>query len=150
MKSKRQQEILRIISKTDIETQDHLLAELRACGVKATQATISRDIKELRLVKEQTPGGAYRYTQAAGSAERNTSGRLLNIFREGVISFDLAQNIVVVKTMPGLASAAGAALDGMEIDGFVGSLAGDDTVLIIMRTNDAAETFYNEIQSLLH
>ena len=150
MKSKRQQEILRIISKIDIETQDHLLAELRACGVKATQATISRDIKELRLVKEQTPGGAYRYTQAAGNTERNTSGRLLNIFREGVISFDIAQNLVVVKTMPGLASAAGAALDGMEINGFVGSLAGDDTVLIIMRTNDAAEEFFNEIQSLLH
>lgn len=150
MKSKRQQEILRIISKIDIETQDHLLAELRACGVKATQATISRDIKELRLVKEQTLGGAYRYTQAAGTTERNTSGRLLNIFREGVTSFDIAQNLVVVKTMPGLASAAGAALDGMEINGFVGSLAGDDTVLIIMRTNDAAEEFFNEIQSLLH
>jgi len=150
MKSKRQQEILRIIEKTDIETQDHLLSELRARGVNATQATISRDIKELRLVKEQTAGGAYRYTQAAVSAERNTSGRLLNIFREGVTSFDIAQNIVVVKTMPGLASAAGAALDGMEIDGFVGSLAGDDTVILIMRTNEKAEAFYNEIHSLIH
>lgn len=150
MKSKRQQEILRIIGKTDIETQDHLLAELRACGVKATQATISRDIKELRLVKEQTPSGAYRYTQAAGNSDRNASGRLLNIFREGVTSFDFAQNIVVIKTMPGLASAAGAALDGMEIEGFVGSLAGDDTVILIMRTNETAEAFYNEIHGLLH
>lgn len=65
-------------------------------------------------------------------------------------SFDRAQNLVVVKTMPGLGSAAGAALDGMEIDGFVGSLAGDDTVLIIMRTNEDAERFYSEVQDLLH
>lgn len=149
MKSKRQQEILRIIENTNIETQDHLLSELRACGVKATQATISRDIKELRLVKEQTANGAYRYTQAVGSVERNAPGRLLKIFREGVTSFDFAQNIIVVKTMPGLASAAGAALDGMEISGFVGSLAGDDTVLLIMRTNEAAELFCSEIHNLL-
>ena len=79
----------------------------------------------------------------------NHTGRLRNIFREGVTSFDAAQNLVVVKTMPGLGSAAGAALDDMEIDGFVGSLAGDDTVLLIMRTNENAETFLDEIRSML-
>ena len=79
----------------------------------------------------------------------NHTGRLRNIFREGVTSFDAAQNLVVVKTMPGLGSAAGAALDDMEIDGFVGSLAGDDTVLLIMRTNEDAETFLDEIRSML-
>lgn len=150
MKARRQQEILRIIAQTDIETQDQLLTELRACGVQATQATISRDIKELHLVKEPAGNGAYRYRQGAGKQSRNFAGRLLNIFREGVTSFDLAQNIIVVKTMPGLANAAAAALDGMEINGFVGSLAGDDTVLLIMRSNEAAEAFCDEIHDLLH
>ena len=150
MKAKRQQEILRIIDQTDIETQGQLLTELRACGMQATQATISRDIKELHLIKEPAGNGTYRYTQGATKQSHNFAGRLLNIFREGVTSFDLAQNIIVVKTMPGLASAAAAALDGMEIDGFVGSLAGDDTVLLIMRTNENAENFCDEIHAMLH
>lgn len=149
MKAKRQQEILRIIEKIDVETQDQLLMELRAQGVQATQATISRDIKELHLVKEPVGNGTYRYTQAAGKQRQNIAGRLRNIFREGVTSFDVAQNIVVIKTMPGLASAAAAALDGMEIDGFVGSLAGDDTAILIMRTNDAAARFCSEIHEML-
>lgn len=150
MKGRRQQEILRIIGETDVETQDQLLAELRACGVQATQATISRDIKELHLVKEPAGNGTYRYTQAASKHSYNFAGRLRNIFREGVTAFDIAQNIVVIKTMPGLASAAAAALDGMEISGFVGSLAGDDTAILIMRTNEAAEAFCDEIHEMLH
>ena len=150
MKSRRQQEILRIIRETDVETQDQLLTELRACGVQATQATISRDIKELHLVKEPAGNGTYRYSQSAGKHGSNFAGRLRNIFREGVTSFDVAQNIVVVKTMPGLASAAAAALDGMDIDGFVGSLAGDDTAILIMRDNASAEAFCDEIHDMLH
>ena len=150
MKSRRQQEILRIIHEIDVETQDQLLTELRACGVQATQATISRDIKELHLVKEPVGNGTYRYSQSVGKHSSNFAGRLRNIFREGVTSFDIAQNIVVIKTMPGLASAAAAALDGMEINGFVGSLAGDDTAILIMRTNEAAESFCDEIHEMLH
>ena len=80
---------------------------------------------------------------------RAIAGRLQNIFKEGVTSCDVAQNIVVVKTMPGLAPAAGAALDGMELDGLVGSLAGDDTVILIMRTNQVAEGLAREIESML-
>ena len=150
MKSKRQQEILRIIGQVDVETQDQLLCELRTCGMQATQATISRDIKELHLVKEPVGNGTYRYTQGAGKQNHNFAGRLLTIFRESVTSFDMAQNIIVIKTMPGLANAAAATLDTMEIEGVVGSLAGDDTVLLIMRTNEAAEAFCDEIHDLLH
>ena len=150
MKSKRQSEILRIIAEQDIETQEQMLESLRACGILATQATISRDIKELHLVKVPTGNGAYRYAVVNGQPRRhNHTGRLRNIFREGVTSFDAAQNLVVVKTMPGLGSAAGAALDDMEIDGFVGSLAGDDTVIIIMRTNHLAEEFCREMAAML-
>lgn len=151
MKEKRQAEIIRIITEQDVETQEQLLAQLRLQGIRATQATISRDIKELHLVKEPAGNGAYRYVAVSGrtAAHHNHAGRLRNIFKEGVTSFDVAQNIVVVRTMPGLASAAGAALDGMEIDGFVGSLAGDDTVILIMRTNRDAELFLEEIRSML-
>ena len=104
MKGKRQQEILRIIEEQDIDTQDQLLAELRARGLQSTQATISRDIKELHLIKELTGYGTYRYAVSERKASLNVASRLRTIFKEGVISFDLAQNIIVLKTMPGVAS----------------------------------------------
>ena len=149
MKGKRQQEILRIIEEQDIDTQDQLLAELRARGLQSTQATISRDIKELRLVKELSGRGGYRYTL---SDRKNSTGvdlRLRNIFKEGVTSVEVAQNIVVVKTMPGLASAACSALDNMQIPNMVGSLAGDDTGILIMRDNASAQLFEAEVHNLL-
>ena len=149
MKSARQETILQIIAEKDIETQDQLLSELKNLGIPSTQATISRDIKELHLVKELTGTGAYRYAVSGRKASLNFAGRLRTIFREGVTSFDAAQNIVVVKTMPGLAPAAGAALDGMEIPDLVGSLAGDDTVILIMRTNEAAAQLCSEIHQKL-
>ena len=149
MKSKRQAEILRIIESVDVETQDQLLAELRSRGVTSTQATISRDIKELHLVKELTGYGVYKYAVSERKTSLNFAGRLRTIFKEGVTSFDLAQNIVVIKTMPGLASAACAALDGMDIPDMVGSLAGDDTAILIMRTNEAAVAFCDEIHKML-
>lgn len=150
LKSKRQQEILHIIEEKQVETQDQLLNELKARGVQATQATISRDIKELHLLKEPVGDGVYCYRRGmAGRHGPNFAGRLRNIFKEGVTSFEAAQNIVVVKTVPGLASAAGAAIDGMKIEDLVGSLAGDDTVLLIMRTSQAAEAFCDEIHGML-
>lgn len=149
MKSKRQEAILSIIAEHDVETQDQLLNELKAYGIPSTQATISRDIKELHLVKELTGNGTYRYTISGHKTALNFAGRLRTIFREGVTSFDYAQNIVVVKTMPGLASAAGAALDGMHIPSLVGSLAGDDTVILIMRTTEDAADLCNEIHYML-
>jgi len=149
MKSKRQESILQIIAEKDIETQDQLLGELKVRGIPSTQATISRDIKELHLVKELTGSGTYRYAVSGRKASLNFAGRLRTIFREGVTSFDVAQNIVVVKTMPGLAPAAGAALDGMDIPDLVGSLAGDDTVILIMRTNEAATELCSEIHQML-
>ena len=148
MKRARQAEIMNIIQTVDVETQEQLLDELKARGYSATQATISRDIKELRLVKELS-GGGYRYTSSERKGLADSEVRLRNIFKEGVTSVDLAQNIVVVRTMPGLASAACSALDSMEIPGMVGSLAGDDTGILIMRDNDAAERFNQEVHKLL-
>ena len=149
MKGTRQAEILQIIAEQEIETQEQLLEELKKRGILSTQATISRDIKELRLVKELTAAGSYKYAVSARKEGGNEAGRLRNIFKEGVTSFEMAQNIIVVKTMPGLASAACAALDGMGISGMLGSLAGDDTAILVMRTAQAAETLCDEIHEMM-
>ena len=149
MKGTRQAEILNIIETVDVETQEQLLEELRRRGFTSTQATISRDIKQLHLVKELTGMGCYRYTLSERKHAADFSGRLRTIFKEGVTSFDVAQNIVVLNTMPGLASAACSALDSMDIDQMVGTLAGDDTAILIMRTNDAAAQFCSEIHKML-
>ena len=113
MKGARQAEILRIIAEVEVETQEQLLDELAKRGIRATQATISRDIKQLHLIKELTGQGAYKYVMSERRDSLNFAERLRTIFREGVTSFDVAQNIVVINTMPGLASAAAAALDGL-------------------------------------
>lgn len=150
MKSQRQAKILEIISNKNIETQEQLLVELQAEGFRGTQATISRDIKELRIVKELTNLGTYRYTISASDLGSSFSARLNTIFRECVISFDYAQNIIVVRTLPGLASAAGSAIDAMNLNTIVGTLAGDDTVMIVMRDTNAAATLCGEIKALLN
>ena len=148
MKNVRQSEILNIVQSKDVETQEQLLEELRTRGFTTTQATISRDIKELRLVKELTSSGGYRYALSERKTSSASDTRLRNIFKEGVVSVDVAQNIVVVRTMPGLASAACSALDAMDIDGMVGSLAGDDTGILIMRDNSFAQQFSSEVHKL--
>ena len=149
MNTQRQAKIMEIISTRDIETQEQLLEALQKTGVSSTQATISRDIKELHIVKELTKFGTYRYTTASKEVSGSFSNRLNTIFKECVIGFDYAQNIIVVKTLPGLASAAASAIDGMNIHAVVGSLAGDDTVMIVMRDNNSAAVFCGEMKSLL-
>ncbi len=149
MKSQRQAKIMEIISTRNVETQEQLLAELQKEGFRGTQATISRDIKELRIVKELTSLGAYRYTTSTNEVGGSFSSRLNTIFRECVIGFDYAQNIVMIRTLPGLASAAGSAIDAMNLNSIVGSLAGDDTVMIVMRDNNAAAAFCGEIKRLV-
>ena len=149
MKNARQTEILNIIHTTAVETQEQLLAELKLRGYTATQATISRDIKELRLVKELSGKGSYRYAQSDRKTPAASDTRLRNIFKECVLAVDVAQNLVVIKTMPGLASAACSALDSMEVEGMVGSIAGDDTGILIMRDNSSAQLFNSEVHKLL-
>lgn len=149
MKNDRQNQLLQIISEECIETQEQLLDRLQARGIKCTQATISRDIKEMHLIKEPAGQGRYRYAVSAHRTRLNFADKLRTIFRESVINVDLAQNLVVIKTMPGLASAAASALDGMEINAKVGTLAGDDTVLLIMRDTMGAEEFCDEIKEML-
>lgn len=149
MKTKRQAKILEIVSAREVETQEQLLQELQDAGFYCTQATVSRDIRELRIVKELTGVGTYRYATSSKEAGGTFSGRLNTIFRECVTGFDYAQNIVVIHTLPGLASAAGSAVDAMEMSFVLGTLAGDDTVMIVMRDTNAAAAFCGEIKTLL-
>ena len=150
MKSQRQAKIMEIISTRNVETQEQLLDALKQEGFNGTQATISRDIKELRIVKELTNLGTYRYTTTNGEISGSFSARLNTIFRECVIGFDYAQNIIVIRTLPGLGSAAGAAIDAMNMSAVVGSLAGDDTVMVVMRDSNTAAAFCCEIKNLLN
>ena len=150
MKSQRQAKIMEIISTQNVETQEQLLDALREAGFHSTQATISRDIKELRIVKELTSLGTYRYTTTQGEVAGTFSSRMNTIFRDCVTGFDYAQNMVVIHTLPGLASAAGSAIDAMSLSIILGTIAGDDTVFVVMRDNNAAAAFCGEIKNLLN
>ena len=148
MKGQRQAKIMEIISNQNIETQEQLQAALLKEGYRCTQATISRDIKEMRIVKELTSLGTYRYTTTGNEITGTFTSRLNTIFRECVVGFDYAQNIIVIRTMPGLAAAAGSAIDAMNLSTVVGSLAGDDTVMVVMRDNNSAAAVCGEIKNL--
>ena len=149
MKAQRQAKIVEIISNANVETQEQLLQALTDQGFNSTQATISRDIKELRIVKELTSLGTYRYCVPEKDAPPAISDRLNNIFRECVISVDYAENLVVIHTLPGMANAAASALDAMRSDAVMGTLAGDDTVVIVMREGHAAAAFSGEIKAVI-
>jgi transcriptional regulator of arginine metabolism len=149
MKLDRQNVIMEIIAEQDIETQNQLLEALEKRGVKSTQATLSRDIRDMRLIKELSPNGNYRYVMAVSQDNADLDARLKKIFKECVLSYDVAQNILVIKTLPGLAQAAGSTLDGMNIPGLVGTIAGDDTAFLALKDPDAAVKLYHEIEQLL-
>ena len=149
MKFRRQAKIIELIDKNEIETQEELTSMLLEAGFETTQATVSRDIKELRLVKTTCARGFSKYAVASANNDGSFSVRLKNIFKESVIKIDVAQNIVVVKTLPGLGSAAAASIDSLKSDKIVGSLAGDDTVFIAMRDQNSAEEFATETKLML-
>ena len=149
MKNDRQAMILEIISQENIETQEQLLSRLQARGINSTQATISRDIKQMHLIKQPAGQGVYRYAVSDNRNRLNFAEKLRTIFRESITSIAYAQNIVVIKTMPGLASAACSALDNMELPYVVGSLAGDDTAFLLMKDTESAEAFCEEIKEML-
>ena len=140
MKDSRQSVILQIISDQEIETQAQLIKALAEHGIPSTQATLSRDIKQLHLVKELSNSGKSR--------NNDREQRLRKIFRESVTSYAVAQNIIVIKTLPGLASAACSTLDSMHIETLAGTLAGDDTAFLAMKDNKAAEDFCHEIEEM--
>lgn len=149
IKADRQKLILELISKQPVETQQQLRELLEENGVHCTQATLSRDLRTLGLVKQAEPGGLVRYSLSPHAGDENEIGRLLNIARISVHSVDVAQNIIVIKAMPGLGKAVGSFADHLDQDGLVGSIAGNDTILLIMRDNTAANELLQVIRDLL-
>ncbi len=144
MKYNRHAKILDIIENNEIETQDELAEKLRELGMDVTQATISRDIKELRLVKVMAPAGNYRYA-AMNFDTGSMNDRLLIIIKEAFVSCDYANNILVIKTLPGMAQAVAATVDTLGWNDIVGTIAGDDTILIICRAEKIAEDLMEKI-----
>lgn len=143
MKATRHNKILELINKYTVTTQEELIDYLRNDGYDVTQSTISRDIKQLRLTKVLLPDGKYRY-QASPITEKGAKNNFTAIFSSSVISLDRAMNIVVIKTFSGMAQAACAALDMMSFDPIVGTIAGDDTIIVICRDESAAEGCLND------
>ena len=144
MKYNRQKKILELIAEYDIETQDDLIERLRESGYDVTQATVSRDIRELKLVKTAMPDRRYRY-EVAQYEGIEISTKYRNIIKETVIKVDYVGNTVVLRTYTGMAQAAAAAVDGMGWDEIVGTLAGDDTIFILMRDTAAAIGFAEKV-----
>ena len=147
MKYKRQKKILELIAEYDIETQDDLIERLRESGYDVTQATVSRDIRELKLVKTAMPDRRYRY-EVAQYEGIEISTKYRNIIKETVIKVDYVGDTVVLRTYTGMAQAAAAAVDGMGWDEIVGTLAGDDTIFILMRDTAAAIGFDEKVSQI--
>lgn len=135
MKVGRQSKIIELINKNDIETQEELADLLTEAGYNVTQATISRDIRELKLTKIAVDDGKQKYI-VLNNAESGLSEKYVRVLRDGFISMDMAQNIIIVKTVSGMAMAVAAALDALHIPGIMGCIAGDDTLMCVIKTTD--------------
>ena len=148
MKKDRHGEILKIISQHTVSTQEELLEKLKQAGYNTTQATVSRDIKELNLVKQMNKQGVYRYIESRSETEEFLS-KFNAIFAHSVISSDWAGNTTVIKCYTGMAQAACASFDSMHWEGLVGTIAGDDTIFALCRTPELAQELSNSIAKLL-
>mgnify|MGYP001473411003 CR=1 FL=1 len=148
MKVSRHAKIIELIGSSHIETQEELAEKLTMAGFNVTQATISRDIRELRLTKIAGSGGRQYYTILQGQ-DLEKSEKYVNVLREGFISMDMAQNILVVKTVSGMAMAVAAALDKMQWDEIVGCIAGDDTIMCAVRSVDDTLRVMEKINRIL-
>ena len=149
MKTTRQAKILELIQRNDVETQEELSAYLVREGFQVTQATVSRDIRDMKLSKMPTGEGHQKYVRFHND-EKHLSGKYVNVLKEGFVSIDMAQNILVVKTVSGMAMAVAAAIDAMKYPEIVGSIAGDDTIMMAVRTVEDTKSLMNQILQLVH
>ena len=148
MKATRHSKILDIIAKNEIETQEELVNELVSAGFKVTQATVSRDIRELKLTKISLSNGKQKYAVLKETGEDMTE-KYVRVLQEGFVSMDMAQNILVIKTVTGMANAVCVAIDALKINEIVGSLAGDDTIMCAIRTVDDTPAIMKKIRKIV-
>ena len=148
MKSKRQERILSLIEKYEIETQEDMMTRLREEGFAVTQATVSRDLRELKLTKTLTSHGTYRYTQPTHPHMANHA-KLSRTMTDSIVRVDHAMNIVVLKTYPGMAQAVAAGVDALNLAGTLGCVAGDDTIMVVAKTEDAAAVIDEKLTDMI-
>lgn len=148
MKVGRHVKIVELINKYDIETQEELADMLNNAGYNVTQATISRDIRELKLTKVATDNGKQKYI-VLKNQESGLTEKYVRVLRDGFISIDIAQNIVVIKTVSGMAMAVAAALDALHIEGIIGCIAGDDTIMCAIRSAEEAVIIMEKVRKLI-
>nr|MBP3599021.1 arginine repressor [Eubacterium sp.] len=152
MKRKRQEKIIELISEYEVETQEDLARFLNEAGYSVTQATVSRDIRELSLVKVPGMKVKQRYTVATEGGGGGSSGfskRYVGVLQDGVVSMEQAGNLLVVKTVSGMAMAVAAAIDGMNLEGMVGSIAGDDTIMCAIKTEETVPQVMDQLKQMI-
>ena len=148
MKNARQTAILSIIEQNDIDTQEELAGKLKEMGIVVTQATVSRDIKELRLLKVLSAKGGYKYA-TADKAEHGLSDRFVRMFVDSVLSIQYANNIIVIKTLSASANVAAEAIDSMRLPEILGTMAGDNTILVVARSEEDAARLTERFQDMI-
>lgn len=148
-KRERQKRITELVEEEVIETQEELSERLRAEGYEVTQATVSRDIAQLRLNKVPTPDGKQRYTSTVRGEDSHLSAKYARVFKDGFMSMDNAQNILVIKTVSGMAMAVAASIDAMNMKEVVGSIAGDDTIMVAIRTTEETKVVMDKLREIL-
>lgn len=148
MKSNRHQKIIELVDNYEIETQEELADRLREEGFQVTQATVSRDIRALKLSKVSCGNGRQKYV-AIKQDDTHLSAKYIRVLKDGFVSMDKAQNILVIKTVSGMAMAVAAAVDALEMEGIVGSIAGDDTIMVAVRTTEETQSVMDKISEML-
>ncbi len=152
MKIKRHSKIIELVKDNNIETQEELAAMLKSAGFNVTQATVSRDIRELKLSKVSDETGNQKYailSSAAPSTDANFNNKLIRIFKDGVLSMDYAQNIIVLKTIEGMAMAVAASIDAMDYKEILGSIAGDDTIFCALKSENDAVAIISRFKEII-
>ncbi len=149
MKSKRHSKIIEIIKEHDVETQEDLAIMLKDAGFDVTQATISRDIRELKLTKVATNDGKQKY-EIFSYDDNKINQKLINVFKEGVVNIDYAQNIIVIKTLTGMAMAVAAAIDSMGNSEIIGSIAGDDNIFCVVKNEEKALRLIERLKDIMN
>ena len=148
MRNKRHEAILTLIKEQNIETQQDLTVALASVGFDVTQATVSRDIKELRLVKKLNSDGKYVYAPHTQSSDEGVSDKMSNILRQSMVSVDYALNTIVIKTLTGMAQGAASVLDAMQFSECLGTIAGDDTIFVTTRSEEAAQKLTKKLKNM--
>ena len=149
MKSKRQLKIMEVIKEEDIQTQQELAAKLRQEGIEVTQATVSRDVKQLGLIKVPSEEGGYKYSlPPQHNEEVNTTSRMKRMFQDSVVNIDYSENLIVVSTLPGTAQGVAALIDNSDWDYIIGTIAGDDTIMLIIKPKEKVQAVIDKLESL--